>query len=137
MCTLGMKSLYSGSGLSRLILIHSKGISSPRCWPIMWVLILKLSKSFFNESGLIFLMHRSGIQLPCRGYVGTAPSWSIFLLHLEFEENMVCIVAPCDAKHTCDLGYTPGSRLGYKGNVFISNIIALLFCTMHITLLVI
>ena len=35
----------------------------------MWVLILKLSKSFYNESGLIFECTEVGIQLPCREYV--------------------------------------------------------------------
>ena len=33
---------------------HSKGILSPWFRPIVWVLILKLSKSFYNESDLLF-----------------------------------------------------------------------------------
>ena len=35
----------------------------------MWVLILKLSKSFHNESVLFFEFIEVSFQLPCRGYV--------------------------------------------------------------------
>ena len=43
----------------KIILIPSKGILWPWFGPIKWVLILKLSKSLYNESGLLFHVHKS------------------------------------------------------------------------------
>ena len=56
-CSIIPKSLYCGLGL---IPILSKGIW--RWWSRygMWYLILKLSKSFYNESDILFLVHHWG-----------------------------------------------------------------------------
>ena len=56
-CSIIPKSLYWGLGLS---LIHSKGILGGWSRYGMWYLISKLSKSFFNESDLLFLVHHWG-----------------------------------------------------------------------------
>ena len=56
-CSIIPKSLYCGLGLS---LIHSKGILGWWSRYGMWYLISKLSKSFYNESDLLFLVHHWG-----------------------------------------------------------------------------
>ena len=56
-CSIIPKSLYWGLGLS---LIHSKGILGWWSRYGMWYLISKLSKSFYNESDLLFLVHHWG-----------------------------------------------------------------------------
>ena len=56
-CYIIPKSLYWGLGLS---LIHSKGILGWWSRYGMWYLILKLSKSFYYESDLLFLVHHWG-----------------------------------------------------------------------------
>ena len=56
-CSIISKSLYSGLGL---IPIHSKGILGWWSRYGMWYLISKLSKSFYNESDLLFLVHHWG-----------------------------------------------------------------------------
>ena len=56
-CSIFTKYLYWGLGLS---LIHSKGILGWWSRYGMWYLISKLSKSFYNESDLIFLVHHWG-----------------------------------------------------------------------------
>ena len=56
-CSIIPKSLYCGLGL---IPILSKGILGWWSRNGMWYLISKLSKSFYNESELIFLVHHWG-----------------------------------------------------------------------------
>ena len=56
-CSIIPKSLYWGLGLS---LILSKGFWGWRSRHGMWHLISKLSKSFYNESDLLFLVHHWG-----------------------------------------------------------------------------
>ena len=56
-CSIIPKSLYCGLGL---IPILSKGILGSWSRYGMWYLILKLSKSFYNESDLLFLVHHWG-----------------------------------------------------------------------------
>ena len=56
-CSIIAKSLYWGLGLS---LIHSKGILGWWSRHGMWYFFSKLSKSFLNESDLLFVVHHWG-----------------------------------------------------------------------------
>ena len=73
-----------GLGLS---LIHSKGICGWWSRYGMWYLISKLSKSFYNESDLLFLLHHwgrltsdlRGVSLSTKKYCGVLSKWDCLI----------------------------------------------------------
>ena len=59
--TVGTK-YFSLIGSQKIVANQRAGILCLPCRYIMWVLILKLSKSFYNESDLLFHVHKSWLS---------------------------------------------------------------------------
>ena len=88
-CSIIPKCLYWGLGLC---LIHSKGILGwwSRCG--MWYLISKLSKSFYNESDLLFLVHHWGrLTSDLRGVSGPSEVLLCLLIKIHTGMHWVCV----------------------------------------------
>ena len=78
--TVGTK-YFSLIGSQKIVANQRAGILCLPCRYIMWVLILKLSKSFYNESDLLFHAHKSWLLI-CRyseWTLFTRVNWFFFL----------------------------------------------------------